>query len=35
MVLSLGRGRRGLCDLLVVAKERKDLCYSISYGSGY
>ena len=35
MVLGLGRGRRGLFDVLVVAKERKDLCYSVSYGSGY
>ena len=29
MVLGLGRGRRGLCDVLVVAKERKDLLFYI------
>lgn len=34
MVLGLGRGRRGLCDIL-VAEERKTLCYSRSLGSGY
>lgn len=34
VVLGLGRRRRGLCDAL-VAKERKALCYSTLYGSGY
>lgn len=34
MVLGLGRGRRGLCDVL-VAGERKAQCHSRSYSSRY